>query len=76
MIIAYSLGDFKGDVLLMLIFKTKFGNFGTFKDLFLFMHEEKLKEIEIESQYIFDRVFAGTLSYEEVCELYKKEISK
>ena len=58
----------------MLILKTEFGNFSSIKDLFLFMKEENLNEIEIKAEYIFDKFFLGTLSFQKVSELYKEEI--
>ena len=37
------------------------------------MREENLEEIRIDAEYIFDKVFYGTLSFDEVCKLYEKE---
>jgi len=37
------------------------------------MQEENLEEIRIDAEYIFDKVFNGMLSFDEVHKLYKKE---
>lgn len=50
----------------MLEIKTLYGNFNNFKHLYLFMKEENLKEIEVDTNYIFSRVCKTNLTLEEV----------
>ena len=58
----------------MLIIKTVHGNFGNFKDLYRFMKEENLKTINVNAEYIFDKVSCQTLSLLEVYNLSMNEV--
>ena len=56
----------------MLLIETKFGNFGNFRDLLLFMRHEGLTEIHQTTKYIGTVVNSMTLTIEEVEKLAKK----
>lgn len=56
----------------MFIIKTKFGNFSTFKDLYLFMKDENIYSIEVTSYYIFDKINTSNLSLDDVKKLMKE----
>lgn len=46
--------------------KTKYGNFGNFKDLYLFMNDENLTEIEVEASYCLSKIMRITLTLDDV----------
>ena len=56
----------------MLLIETKYGNFGNFKDLLIFMKHEGLTEIHQTTKYIGTVVNSMTLTIEEVEKLAKK----
>ena len=56
----------------MLLIETKFGNFGNFRDLLIFMKHEGLTEIRQTTKYIGTVVNSMTLTIEEVEKLAKK----
>lgn len=55
----------------MLVIETEFCNFGSFKDLEIFMRQEKIYKIKTTTKYIGDVVNIQTLSYSEVLEIIK-----
>ena len=55
----------------MLLIETKFGNFGNFRDLLIFMKHEGLTEIHQTTKYIGTVVNSMTLTIEEVEKLAK-----
>lgn len=52
----------------MLLIETNKGNFGKFKDILLFMQEEKLKEIEVlKVEYCLDEIIGkGIYTLEQI----------
>ena len=58
----------------MLELKTKLGNFGTFKDLLISMKIENLKEIQVDSYYVFDKVNSLTLTIKDIEKIIKSEV--
>ena len=53
----------------MLLIKTEYGTFGSYKDLFLYMKEERLKEVRvINEQYVVQNIpfSSGILTINEV----------
>ena len=53
----------------MLLINTEYGTFGSYKDLYLYMQEERLKEVRvINEQYVFHSIpfSSGLLTIEEV----------
>ena len=53
----------------MLLIKTEYGTFGSYKDLYLYMQEERLKEVRvINEQYVFQSIpfSSGLLTIDEV----------
>lgn len=57
----------------MLFIETNKGNFGKFKDILLFMQEEKLKEIEfIKVEYCLDEIIGkGIYTIEQIESMVK-----
>lgn len=46
----------------MLFIETQFGNFRHFKDIYLYMQEENLKQIEITKvEYCLDKIFGSDI---------------
>lgn len=53
----------------MLLINTEYGTFGSYKDLYLYMQEERLKEVRvINEQYVFQSIpfSSGILTINEV----------
>lgn len=53
----------------MLLINTEYGTFGSYKDLYLYMQEERLKEVRvINEQYVFQSIpfSSGLLTIDEV----------
>jgi len=57
----------------MLTLETKYGNFSNFKNMFLFMQEENLNEIEIlKAEYCLEKIIGkGTYTIEQIEKLAK-----
>ena len=58
----------------MLLIETKYGNFGNFKDLLIFMKHEQLTEIHQTTKYIGTVVNSMTVTLEEVEKLAKGDV--
>lgn len=58
----------------MLLIETKYGNFGNFNDLLIFMRHEGLTEVHQTTKYIGTVVNSMTLTLEEVERLAKGEV--
>lgn len=56
----------------MFIIETKFGNFGTYRDLYFFMKDENINSIQVTSYYIFDKINTSNLSLDDVKKLMKE----
>lgn len=52
----------------MLEIKTKFGNFGSARDLYLYMRDENIDVVNIDTRYIFDTVAKMKMTINEVKE--------
>lgn len=50
----------------MLVLKTDHGNFGSFKDLYLYMKFEKVEKVKCTTNYILDDINTQWLTIEEV----------
>jgi len=46
--------------------KTKYGDFGTYRDMYLFMKDENLKEIEFEASYCLTKISICNWTIEDV----------
>lgn len=57
----------------MLELRTSYGTFSKFKDLYLFMIEQELKKIKVDTYYILKKVNSLELTLEEVKDLAEKQ---
>lgn len=57
----------------MLELRTSYGTFSKFKDLYLFMIEQDIKKIKVDTYYIFNKVNSLELTLEEVKSLTEKQ---
>lgn len=55
----------------MLILETDYCNFGSFKDLEIFMRHEKIDKIKVTTKYIGDVINIQILTYSEVLQIIK-----